>query len=302
MLPGSPRKRALLRFAGLATVLCVPATALSVLGGEPAGAATASSGPVTVLSAGSLQTLMQSDVTPAFLKATGYTINNISEGSTAIASAVKAGTQVGDVFISAAPAVNASLEGTANGSWVSWYATFGESPLVLAYNPKSTFAHDLKTKPWYDVVGLAGFKLGRTDPATDPKGVLAVTALQDAAKKYKKPALLTDTTSTTNVYSETSLLGELQAGQLDAGFFYGVEAAAADAKTTVPLTGIPKQAGVYTITILNKAPHPAAAVAFVKFLVGKKGASLLKKNGITPSTPVQVSGKKNAPSALKAAL
>lgn len=302
MFTSSPLSRALCRLVALGTVLFVSATTLSLLGPGPAGAATTNSGSVTVLSAGSLQTLMQSDVTPAFLKATGYTINNISEGSTAIASAVKAGTQVGDVFISAAPAVNASLEGTANGSWVSWYATFGESPLVVGYNSKSTFAHELKTKPWYDVVGLSGFKLGRTDPATDPKGVLAVTALQDAAKKYKKPALVGDTTSTTNVYSETSLLGELQAGQLDAGFFYGVEAAAADLKTTVPLTGIPKQAGDYTITILNKALHQAAAVAFVKFLLSKKGASILKKNGITPNKPVQLSGKKNVPSRLKATL
>ncbi len=53
-------------------------------------------------------------------------------------------------------------------------------------------------------------------------------------------------------------------GQLDAGFFYGVEAAAAHIKT-VPLTGT-SLAGDYTITILNKAPHEAAAVAFVNFL------------------------------------
>jgi molybdate/tungstate transport system substrate-binding protein len=295
-----------LKVGRLSTVGALAVSALVGVAGlgagqSPAEAATGS-GSVTVLSAGSLQTLMQSDVAPAFLSATGYTLNDISEGSTAIASSTKAGTQVGDVFISASPAVNATLEGSANGDWVLWYGTFGQSPLLLGYNPKSSFAHALKREPWYDVVGEPGFRLGRTDPTTDPKGVLAVNALTAAAKKYKKPALLAQTTSTTDVYSETSLLGELQAGQLDAGFFYGVEVAAAGLKTTVPITGVPKQEAAYTITILNKAPDEAAAVAFVKFLLGKKGQEILKQNGITPVVPPQVTGKAHVPATLKGTL
>lgn len=295
-----------LKVGRLSTVGALAVSALVGVAGlgagqSPAGAATGS-GSVTVLSAGSLQTLMQSDVAPAFLSATGSTLNDISEGSTAIASSIKAGTQVGDVFISASPAVNTTLEGSANGDWVSWYGTFGQSPLLLGYNPKSSFAHALKTEPWYDVVGQPGFRLGRTDPTTDPKGVLAVNALTAAAKKYKKPALLAQTTSTTDVYSETSLLGELQAGQLDAGFFYGVEVAAAGLKTTVPITGVPKQEAAYTITILNKAPDEAAAVAFVKFLLGTKGREILRQNGITPVVPPQVTGKAHLPATLKGTL
>ena len=34
-----------------------------------------------------------------------------------------------------------TLEGTANGDWVSWYAAFATSPLVLGYYPKSNFVH-----------------------------------------------------------------------------------------------------------------------------------------------------------------
>ena len=79
------------------------------------------------------------------------------------------------------------------------------------------------------------------------------------------------------MFPETSLVGQLQAGQLDAGFFYGVEAAAADIKT-VPLTGT-HLAGDYTITILNKAPHEAAARAFVAFLLGKAGARSWRERG-----------------------
>ena len=67
--------------------------------------------------------------------------------------------------------------------------SFGSSPLVLGYNPSSKFAADLKTKQWYDVIDQPGFLIGRTDPATDPKGVLAITALDRAAKAHDIPAL-----------------------------------------------------------------------------------------------------------------
>jgi molybdate/tungstate transport system substrate-binding protein len=190
---------------------------------------------------------------------------------------------VGDVFISASPAVNSSLEGKANGDWVSSYKEFGYSPLVLGYNPKSKFARDLEIKPWYEVVDRPGFLLGRTDPATDPKGVLAVDALTGVALSYDLPNLAALATSKSNVFEETALVGDLQAGQLDAGFFYAVEAAAAHLKT-VPLVGT-HLSGQYTVAILNRAPHAAAAKAFVKFLLSAEGQKILKVNGVTPIVP-----------------
>ena len=89
---------------------------------SPLSASALPSGPVDVLSAGSLQDLLQQQVGPAFQQATGYTLNDTSMGSDAIASGIKGGTLQGDVFISASPAVNKTLEGSANGNWVSWYA------------------------------------------------------------------------------------------------------------------------------------------------------------------------------------
>jgi molybdate/tungstate transport system substrate-binding protein len=276
--------------------LCV----LTTVGPVSAAASPPASGPVDVLSAGSLQDLLQQQVGAAFQQATGYTLNNTSMGSDAIATGIKGGTLQGDVFISASPTVNKTLEGSANGNWVSWYASFGSSPLVLGFNPSSKFAAALRTKPWYDVIDQPGFLIGRTDPATDPKGVLAVTALDHAAKAHDIPALKTIATSMSNVYPETSLVGQLQAGQLDAGFFYGVEAAAADIKT-IPLSGT-NLAGVYTLTILNGAPHEAAARAFVAFLLGKSGERILKKNGIAPIAPPKVSGTSTVPKDLKVLL
>src|SRR5271169_4606088 len=91
---------------------------------SPAVTPAKASGPVDVLYAGSLLDLMQRQIGPAFARATGYTVSGFSAGSTALASEIKGGTQQGDVFISASPAVNTTLEGSANGNWVSWYAAF----------------------------------------------------------------------------------------------------------------------------------------------------------------------------------
>lgn len=293
------RSRGVRVVAGIAGVL-VSLFGTAVLVPVSAGAAASGSGPVDVLSAGSLQTLMQDQVGPAFAKATGYTLNNTSMGSTAIANGIKGGTLQGDVFISASPSVNTSLQGAANGNWVSWYATFGSSPLVLGYNPSSRFSHSLRTKAWYDVVDQPGFLLGRTDPTTDPKGVLAVTALDEASRAHHIEALKSLASSTSNVFPETSLVGELQAGQLDAGFFYGVEAAAAQLKT-VPLTGT-KLAGLYTITILNRALHEPAAESFVTFLLGSEGRKILEANGIVAIVPPKVSGSSAVPHGLAKSL
>lgn len=252
----------------------------------PSGAATVHSGPVNVLYAGSLLDLMQGSIDGAFHQASGYTVSGYSDGSAALASEIKGRTRRADVFISASPSADATLVGTKNGNWVNMYKVFATSPLVLGYNPSSAFVKDLKAETWYSVVGRAGFRLGRTDPLIDPKGVLAVKALDDAAKRFHVPALRRLVTASSNVFPETTLVGRLQSGQIDAGFFYSVEASAAHIKS-VPLTGT-HLAGEYTVAIINRAPHEAAAKSFVRFLLSAQGRQLLERRGVTPLVPPKV--------------
>lgn len=264
-------------------VVVVAGVVIGVVASQGTSAPTKHSGTVDVLYAGSFLDIMQNSIDPAFHQATGYTVQGVSDDSMSLATEIKGGIQVGDVFISASPAADAALAGRANGNWVSSYQTFGQSDLVLGYNPSSSFASDLLTQPWYDVVTDAGFHLGRTDPATDPKGVLAVDALDEAATAHDLPALRALGTTSSNVYSETSLVGELQSGQIDAGFFYDVEAKAANLKT-VPLTGT-SLAAMYTVTELRDAPHGAAATAFINFLLGPTGQQILTTYGVTSVVP-----------------
>jgi molybdate/tungstate transport system substrate-binding protein len=253
------------------------------------------SGTVDVLYAGSLVDLMQKAVDPGFHTATGYTDNGFSGGSSDLASDIKGKVKQGDVFVSASPSADKSLEGAANGNWVSWYATFASSALALGYNPKSRFAAALKTKPWYEVVTEPGFRLGLTPPDTDPKGVLAVKALDRTATARSLPALTKLGTDTKNQFPETNLEGEVESGQLDAGFFYLAEADSAGIPT-VPLTGV-ELAADYTITVLDKAPHATAAAAFVNYLLGSAGRAEMKKYGFSTMSPPEVTGS-GVPAAL----
>jgi molybdate/tungstate transport system substrate-binding protein len=252
-----------------------------------AGAAT-HSGPVTVLYAGSLTDVMEHSIGPAFDERTGFTFSGMSAGSTAIVTEVKGGLVRGDVFVSASPAADTKLIGASDGNWVRWYVEFGTTPLVIGYNPHSQFATALKTEPWYKVVTRPGFLLGRTDPATDPKGALAVTAIKRTAAADRDPGLLSILQSTAGVYPEQTLVGRLQSGQLDAGFFYAAEAKAAGIPT-VPLGHLTLTA-TYTATVLRGAPDPAGADAFVAFLLGPRGRGLLEAAGIQAVLPPRFVG------------
>jgi len=85
-------------------------------------------------------------------------------------------------------------------------------------------------------------------------------------------------------------VGRLQAGQLDVGFFYGVEAAAANI-ATVPLTGVPSSLEAkYTVTVLDNAPHAAAADAFIEYLLGSGGTAAMAQEGMATMKPLSVSG------------
>lgn len=269
---------------GLAAARVTSAAGTSAAGALRATAASVHRGSVDVLYAASLENVMNKRVAAAFHRATGYTFSGYPAGSTEIASEIRGRVRQGDVFISAATSVNATLEGRAHGDWVSWYAPFATTSLVLGYNRSSSFAKALRSKPWYRVLTEPGLRLGFTDPRLDPKGVLTVDALRAAARRYHLPALDRIAEDQSDLFPEEDLVGRLQAGQLDAGFFYTVEASAARIPT-VSLRPIGERA-TFTITVLNRAPHAAAAQAFVKFLLSQKGAGLLRGAGLATVRPV----------------
>jgi molybdate/tungstate transport system substrate-binding protein len=250
---------------------------------------------VRVLYAGSLVNLMEHSLGPAFDKVTGDQFQGYAGGSNGIANQIKAKLRRGDVFISANPAVNSDLMGAANGDWVSWYISFGQSPVVIGYSSSSRYAAEFKSKPWYQVLLEPGIRIGRTDPKLDPKGALTLMLMNAAEVFYKSPGLaqkvLGGSDNPAQVLPEETLVGRLQSGQLDAGFFYSTETS--DAK--IPTVDLPAEIApkaIYTVTILHDAPNPGGGDKFVAFLLGADGQNLMKEHGVALQKPA-LSGNSN---------
>lgn len=249
-------------------------------------------GTVNVLYAGSLVNLMERALGPAFDQTKSGTFQGYAGGSNKVANEIKGRLRRGDVFISANPRVNDDLAGPANGNWVSWYVMFAQSPLVIGYAPNSRFAAALKSQPWYEVLQQPGIRIGRTDPKLDPKGKLTLQLLDKAAQVYKIPGLtekvLGPGENPAQVFPEETLIGRLQSGQLDVGFFYSTETT--DLK--IHAISIPAETALsahYTVTALNNAANPAGAERFIAFLLGSKARALMTAHGLD-ITPPKIGG------------
>ncbi len=309
----------------LPSLVLVAAFLLAACGGASntgsAGSSTAAApkAKVSVLYAGSLVNLMEKKIGPAFQQATGYPFEGEGKGSTALANEIKGHLRSPDIFISADPAVDTTLMGANNGNYVSWYATFTRTSMVIGYNPKSKFADDLQAaangvKPWYQVLEEPGLRLGRTDPLLDPKGVRTLFVMQLAEQYYHQPGLaariLGSAENTAQIFPEEALVSRLGSGQLDAGFFYlnevkdenlpyitlpvqinlsdpSLDSAYAQASYTAPKTGKTQHGAaiVYTITIPSTSKNRTGAIAFVNFLLSSRGQSILTGDGLLSTRP-----------------
>lgn len=295
------RARAAARPPGALT-LAIVAFAVAGCGAGPSGAPAGPQHPrgtVRVLYAGSLVNLMENALGPAFARSSGYAYEGVGAGSMELVSQIKGGVRAGDVFISAAPSANQLLEGPANGSHVRWYASFAQAPLVLGYNPKSSYAAMFRTEPWYQVLQQPGIRVGRTDPALDPKGTLTVQALHQAATMLRLPALV-DALPRFPVFPEETLIGRLDAGQLDAGFFYASEAQEQHIPS-VPIAPVSLGA-TYTVTVLTGAADPAGGEAFVAYLLSATGRATLSRHGLTVLRPALSGAADAVPPSLRTLL
>ncbi|MFY9840242.1 MAG: extracellular solute-binding protein [Xanthobacteraceae bacterium] len=275
----------------LTVILWFSSEQMSLAGGIPKAGGT-----VKVLYAGSLVNLMEHGIGPAFTEATGHKFDGYGGGSNGLADQIKGKLRQGDVFISATSKAYGDLMGVSNGDWVSWYIAFGQSPLAIGYNTSSRFAADFMTKPWYEVLLEPGIRIGRTDPTLDPKGALTLQLMRNAEAFYNSPDLLQRVLGApdnpTQVFPEETLVGRLQSGQLDAGFFYSTETT--DAKiSAIDLPAAIAPTAVYTVTILHNAPNATGAERFVSFLLGDEGRRVLLEHGLYLQN-FEISGDQNA--------
>lgn len=287
------------------------ATVAAALAACTAGSA---AGTVTVLYAGSLATVMEDGVGPAFTDASGYDLAGEAHGSLGAARLIREGLRRPDVFVSADPSVNQTvLMGEENHHLVDWFVTVASSQLVLAYSPRSRFAADFEaatagTRPWYEVLEEPGLRFGRGDPAVDPKGYRTILLFELAAEHYGRPevaALLGEADNPDQVMPEVALLARVESGQLDAGVFYEHEVVAHE----LPYVALPPEINLgdarfaaryarvgyeaptgerlrgapilFTVAIPTTVTNRAGAEAFVRFLL--TSTDLLDDFGFGPA-------------------
>jgi len=284
----------------------------------------------SVLYAGSLATVMENGLGPAFSKKSGIEYKGEAQGSLGAARMIHDHLRSPDVFISADPTVNETvLMGAGNGNLVTWFVTLASSQLVLAYNPKSPFADKFKAAadnqiPWYEVLATPGLRFGRGDPTIDPKGYRTLFLFDLAGKHYNNPkitALLGDTLNPEQVLPEVALLARVEAGQFDAGIFYRHEVVAhklpyvtfpseinlgdpkfsdfyGQATYTTPKGEHVKGAPIiFTITIPRTVQHQAAAEELVRYLLSS--GSLLEEYGLGKVEHLAGGDRKQIPTDLR---
>jgi molybdate/tungstate transport system substrate-binding protein len=277
---------------------------------------------VHVLYAGSLVTPFEKQIVPA-LAVRGYALEGEARGSVANANMIRAGLKSPDIFISADAGVTEKLLSGADAP-IAWYVSFATTRLAIAYSPASPFAARFRDAQagrvkWYDVLRTPGLKLGRTDPAVDPKGYRTILAMELADRLYHLPLrerILGADGNPAQILPEETLLTRLEGGDLDAAFVYTVESTTrklptVDLPPEIDL-GDPKFAAryrevsvtvngtahvgepiAYALTIPKDPPNPQGALAVVRFLLGEEGRKILDGAGLT-LTPLAFHGDLSA--------
>jgi len=213
----------------VATVGVSVALALGGALGSPAAGASStappSGGTADVAYAGSLQLLNEQTVGPAFSKATGIAYQGRGGGSFGLAQEIRSGEIAPNVFESVGAAPIRLLQP----HFTRWYVSFASSPIVVAYNPHTSFAGRLAAiargraplSGLFRLMAQPGFLLGRTNPDTDPQGQAFSEMVELAQRRYHlAPGTTTKVLGAldnpSEVFAETALDSRLQAGQLDA--------------------------------------------------------------------------------------
>lgn len=310
----------------LSILLC----ALSCLSPAVSHAQDKVSGDLVIFHAGSLASPFQA-ISEEFLRQyPEVKILREAAGSRACARKISDLGRPCDVFASADYSV---IDTLLIPKFASWNLRFARNEMAIVYAEKSRRAKDITAENWYEILLDKEVAFGRSDPNSDPCGYRAVLTMQLAEKFYKKTGLAQAFLSKDQNLirpKETDLLALLEVGAIDYAFLYRSvaiqhklpyvqlpkevnlgDAALADLYKTVSveLTGEKPGATItqigepmaYGVTIPLNAPNRAAALAFVKFLLDKKGGlAVMEAQGQPSMVPSPCAAYDQLPEELKA--
>lgn len=320
----SARVAALLAIActGLAAAGCSSSSSTPSASGSSSSTSSKPTGTVSLADASSLSYLNDHIAGPAFTAANGYSVSSQANASGTLESEIAAGEIHPNVFEAVGGDNITPLEPKST----SWYVQYAGTSMVVAYNPNSKYASQFKaiangSKPLsslFTLLQTPGLKLGRTDPNIDPQGRDFIFMLELAQAYYHLPsdtvAKILGTTdfgssSSSQIYAESSLDSTLQSGQLDAASAFvtqavelhlsyvplpvqinlGSAALASTYKTaSVKIKSGTKKGSPQVIDITIVGTPTPAALAFVKYTLSPAGLAEYKQGGFSLPTPTAV--------------
>ncbi|MGH9476290.1 MAG: extracellular solute-binding protein [Terriglobales bacterium] len=266
-----------------------------------AGTAFASSAiPLSVASAGSMAAVMTGALRQA-ARQHGWDLRGRAQGATALAELIASGALRPDVFISI---TGGPMQRVREAGKTERAVAIARTEMTLAYAPQGRWAERLRRGPWWQVLQEPGFRLGRSDPRTDPQGRNIIYTCLLAEADYHQPGLahrvLGDWIDPKQIFSESTLEARVQSGQLDAVAAYRFQPAAYGMAAlplpdAINLGSLPAAAAklrvvfgshvyrpeplVFYAAALTDASHPAAARAFVVWLTRTQAQSILHGAG-----------------------
>lgn len=271
---------------------------------------TAAARSILVTYAGSMGVVMDHDLGSAFAKQNNVTFKGIGQGSYALARLIAGERLASDVFVAITPG---PMQVLLKARLIEQAEPVASTAMVIAYAPHSRFASIFaRGAPWWRILESPGLKFGRTDPTVDPQGRNIIFTMLLASRYYHQPRLaqrvLGPLLNHQQIFTETSILSRLEAGQLDASSGYesatrsrhlpfvrlpdeiNLSNPAMEKKwySTV-LFALPGPGGkprevhpeplVFYAAVLRDAPDPMLAAKFVRFLLSPQGQAAFAKAG-----------------------
>lgn len=305
---------------GLKGTLILAAAAVCLFTGL---AGRANAGQIQVAYAGSMGVVMDRFLGPQFGRAHEAQYQGIGHGAYALARLILSKQLRPDVFVSV---TRGPMELLLRSGLVAVASPVASTQMVITYNPRSRFAGALKeaatgSRPWFSVLEEPGLKFGRTDPSIDPQGRNIIFTFLLAERYYHRPNLvkkiLGALDNPVQIFTETSLLSRMEAGQIDASSGYRSAAVshglpyialppeinlgdAAYAKSwysSVELQirgpyGAPEtlhtQPLIFYAATLAGARHPRLAEAFVSYLRSSQAQAVFRSHGYGPPSGPQL--------------
>jgi molybdate/tungstate transport system substrate-binding protein len=257
-------------------------------------------------------TVMDRAIGPAFAAEHRVTYQGEGQGAYALARLIASGQLRPDVFLAI---TEGPMELLLRSGLIRRAVPVASTQMVIAYSPKSRFAGQLAAAaagrlPWYQVLETPGLRFGRTDPRTDPQGQNIVFTFLLAERYYHQPGLerkvLGPLLNPAEIFTETSLLARLQAGQIDATSGY-LSAVKSLHLPYIPLPGAVNLSDpalerfyqqvalqlpggsqvkvsplVFYAAVPKTAPDPALGEAFLAYLRSQAGQAAFSAYGYGP--------------------